>query len=150
MRDPDTPWRKYGIALLLVTLIGAISEIPDLGLPSPQDPGWTPLIGLLQAVIAGVGFGLIVFIIATVWSRRSGTDDRGSKLRKGIYAFLVVGGGDFVVEFSTRISSHGHPTYGEFQHILAQMVEAGRGYLLPLILLVLFAGVMFLKIRRSH
>lgn len=149
MRTSDTPWSNYGIALLLAAVIAVIAEIPDLYMPSPQDPGWTPLIGLLQAVVAGAGFSLIVFI-ATGWSRKSGTDDKRSRLRKAFYVFLIVGGGEFVLGFSTRIFWYGHPTRGKFQHILVQTVEAGKGYLLPLILLALFAGAMFLKIRRSH
>lgn len=149
MSDSDTPWRKYGIPLLLATAVVVISTVPDLDLPSPQDPGWTPLIGLLRTVLVGVGFSLVAFIV-TPWSKKSGTDDRRSPVRKAIYVFLIVGGGDFVVEFSSRIFWHRHPTHGEFQHILAQIVEAGRGYLVPLLLLALFAGVMFLKIRRSH
>jgi hypothetical protein len=146
--DSDT-WRKYGIALLLVTFVGVISAIPDLDLPSPQDPGWTPLIGLLQAVIAGVGFSLIVFI-ATAWSRKSGTDDTRSRLRKAVYVFLIVGGGEFVLDLSTRIFLYGHANRTELQRILAQIVEAGRGYLLPLFFLALFIAFMFWKTRRSH
>lgn len=150
MTDPDTPlWPKYAGALFLATVMVVISAIPDLDLPSPQDPGWTPLIGLLHAVIAGVGFSLVVFI-ATPWSRKSGTDDRRSRLRKAIYVFLIVGGGEFVLGFSTRIFLYGHPTHTKLQLILARIVEAGRGYLLPLLFLALFFGFMFLKTRRNH
>jgi len=146
---PDTSlWRKYAVALILAILIVAISEIPDFELPSNQDASWTPLIGLLHAVIAGVGFSLVVFI-ATPWSRKSGTDDRRSRLRKAFYVFLIVGGGDFVLELSTR-NLYGHPNQSQFQLILAQLVRAGRGWLLPLLILALFFGLMFLKIRRSH
>jgi len=145
MGDSETPWRKYGIALLLVVLIGAISEIPDLYLPSPQDPGWTPLLGLVQAVSAGVGFGLIVFV-ATAFSRKSRAEDRRYRLRKGIYASLIVGGGYLVVGFSTPA----HPVHTELQLVLARIVEAGGGYLLPALSLALFFGVIFLKTRRSH
>ena len=150
MSDSDNPFSpKYAVAFLLLVLIGVVSEIPDFELPSTQDASWTPLIGLLRAVIAGVGFGLIVFIIKA-WERKFRDDDRQPNLRYGIYAFLIVGGGDLVIELLMRIFLYGHPTQTEFKLILVQMVRAGGGWLVPLVFLALFSVLMFLKIRRSR
>lgn len=93
MNDSNTPsWLKYSVALVIVVLLAVVSEIPDFELPSPQDPGWTPLIGLVHALAAGAGFGLIVFV-ASVWSNRPRGDNRKTGLRRGVYAFLILGGG---------------------------------------------------------
>lgn len=149
MGDSDTSWRKYGIALLLSTAVVVISAFPDLGLPSPQDTSWTPLFGLLKAVIAGVGFSLVVFI-PMMWSRESDADDRRARLRKAIYLFLIVGGGYYILEFSTRAFSYGNLTHTRLQLILAKIVEAGRGWLVALLLLALYASLIFLKFRRRR
>jgi hypothetical protein len=60
-------WSKYLLALAVAVLVGTLSAIPDLTLPSPQDSGWNPLVGLVRAVIVGAAFSLIAFT-ATVWS----------------------------------------------------------------------------------
>jgi hypothetical protein len=150
MSDFELPaWIKYSVALLVVALLGVISEIPDLGLPSPQDPGWNPLIGFVHAVVVGVAFGLIVFT-ATIWSNRAQSNLPQRSLRWGVFAFLLFAGSDFALELLAGPFFRGLSTHADVQNALVRLVRAGRGWLLPLVFLTAFLAFMLLRSRRSH
>jgi len=150
MNDFGLPrWIKYSVALLVVILLGIISEIPDLGLPSPQDPSWDPLIGLVHAVIVGAAFGLIVFT-AIIVSNRQQSNMRQRTLRWAALAFLLFAGSDFALELLARPFFRGLSTHGEVQNVLARLIEAGGGWLLPLVFLTAFVAYILLRRRGTH
>jgi len=150
MSDFKIPtWFKYSIALVLVVLLGAISEIPDLELPSPQDAGWSPLIGLVHSVVVGAAFSLIV-ITATVWSRRRQEGLRERIARLGILAFALFAVSDFALEVLARPFFSGLSGRPGLQNALVWLVQAGRGLLLPLVLLTVFLAVILFRRHRSH
>jgi hypothetical protein len=138
-------WIKYAVVLILVVLLG---EIPDFTLPGPQDPGWTPLTGLVRAIAAGVAFGLIVFVLAA-WEGISKTDDPKRAFRKGLYVSVFVGVGDLLVEFSTWTASrHSHST--GVTVAISRVAEAGKGWFLPILFLSLFIFFIFSRSLRSR
>lgn len=139
---------KYSIALVLALLVGTISEIPDFALPSPQDSGWSPLIGLARAVVVGVAFSLLL-VSVTILFNRPQNKLRQSNLRRGGFAFLLFAGGDFVVELLSRPFFSGLSGHAELQNALARLVEAGGGWLLPLMFLAAFIAVILLRHRRA-
>lgn len=137
------------MALVIAVALGVISEIPDWTLPSPQNPGWTPLIGLFHALVIGATFGLIVLAAMvltsgdrqTLWPR---------SLRRSVLAFLLFAVGDFVVELSMRPFSSNISGYSGLQHTIGRIVEAGRGFAVPLVLLAVFLGVILVRRYRSQ
>jgi hypothetical protein len=141
-------WLRYSLALVLVVLVGTISEIPDFALPSPQDSSWSPLIGLAHAVVVGVAFSLLL-VSVTILFNRPQNNLRQSTLRGGAFVFLLFAGGDFVVELLSRPFFSGLSGHAELQNALAHLVRAGGGWLLPLMFLAAFIAVILLKHRRA-
>jgi hypothetical protein len=149
MSDIQTPtWLRYSLALVLAVLVGTISEIPDFTLPSPQDSGWNPLIGLVHAVVVGVAFSLL-FVSVTILFNRPQNNLRQSNLRRGVFVFLLFAGGGFAVELLSRPFFSGLSGHAELQNALARLVRAGGGWLLPLMSLAVFIAVILLRHRRA-
>jgi len=147
MRNSNAPpWLKYLIAIIVVALLGAISEIPDLTLPSPQDSGWSPPLALVHAVVVGAAFSLIV-LIASIWSNRS--QSQQSNFRRGLLVFILFGSGDFVVELLARPFFFGLSRRPELEAGFVRLVHAGRGWLLPLVFLTIFVAFILLRSNRS-
>lgn len=136
-------WLKYAFVLIAVVLLGAL---PDFTLPSPQDPGWNSLFGLVHAVIVGAAFGSF-FLIAAMWSSRPAS--KQNKFRRGFIGFLVFASGDFIVEISGRPSFLLLSRHPGIENDVSRLVRAGGGYLLPLVSLTAFVAFVFLRKRRT-
>lgn len=146
MSDSQIPqWLKYSAALVLAVLLGAVSEFP---LPSPQDPGWSPLIGLVHAVVVGAAFSLIVVSGTILLGQRQG-NVRQSILHRGGVAFLLFAGSEFVVDCLARPFFSGLSGRSGMQNVLASLVRAGGGRMLPLTLLIVFIIVVLIRYRRA-
>lgn len=142
--DNVPTWIKYAAALIVVVILGVVSGMPDLLLPSPQEPAWTPLIGLAHSLVAGASFSLII-VAGTVLFSRSKKDLWARNLRRGVLIFLLFAIGDFAVEISVRpffSQTSGHP---DVQYALARAVQAWKGLLAPIVLLLVFLAVVFFK-----
>ena len=149
MSDIQMPtWLKYSLALALAVLVGAISELPDFALPSPQDSGWNPLVALVHAVVVGAAFSLLLVTVSMLLNR-SQDDVRQSNLRRGLFVFLLFAGGDFAVELLSRPFFSGLSGHAELQNALARLVQTGGGWLLPVIFLAAFTAVILLRHRRA-
>jgi hypothetical protein len=153
MPDFQMPaWSKYLLALAVAVLVGTISAIPDLQLPSPQDSGWNPLVGLAHALIVGAAFSLIAFT-ATVWYPRG--DNRaptGGLVQVGkrpLVVFLLFAMSDFVLQVLSRPFFSWLSGHSKLQDTLARLVQSGRGWLLPLMFLAVFIAVILLRHRRA-
>lgn len=153
MWNRDTPsWQKCALGLAVAVLVGVVSAFPDIALPSPQDRGWTPLVGLAHAIVVGIAFSLLLTLANKIWSDPSRENRRiASRIGKRPFlVFLVFAGGDFAVEVSARplaswLSGHPNP-----EQTVARLVEAGGGWFLPLTSLAIFIGVWAFRRRRAH
>jgi hypothetical protein len=147
MTDVPT-WLKYMMALVLAVILGAISAMPDFH-PSPQHPDWTPLIGLIHSLVVGVSFSLII-VAGTALLAPTREDLWARSLRRGGLIFLLFATSDFALEISMRpflSVLSGHP---EMQNSVARAVQVGKGFLLPLVLLLVFLALVFLKYYRRN
>jgi len=142
-------WLKYTMALILAVVLGVISGMPDLELPSPQEPGWTPLAGVLHSLVVGVSFSLII-VAGTALLTRAKEDLWARSLRRGVLVFLLFAIGDFALEISVRPFFSGISGHPEMQHAVTRVAQAGRGLLLPLVLLLVFLAVVFPKYYRRN
>ena len=148
MPDPQMPpWAKYSLALVIAVLAGAISELPDLDLPSPMDAGWSPTVSLTRAVVVGVAFSLIIVTGSILF--RSQVRGRQNIFRSGVFAFLLFGGCQFAAECVARPFFAGLSKHIGFEGALIQIVTAGRGQL-PLLLLAVFITFVLIKTRRTE
>ena len=141
-------WLKYSLALALAGLVGAISELPDFALPSPQDSGWNPLIALVHAVVVGAAFSLLL-VTVSMWLNRSQSNVRQNNTRKGVFVFLLFAGGDFAVELLGRPLFSELSSHAALQNVVARVVRAGRGLLFPLLLLGVFIAIVLLRQRKA-
>jgi membrane protease YdiL (CAAX protease family) len=142
-------WFKYSLALAVAILLGTVSAIPDLALASPQDSGWNPLVGIMHAVIVGAAFSLIVFT-ETMWSNRARSNLRQSTFRRIAFVFLVFAGGEFALELLMRPFFSELSRHEDLQNALAHMVQAGNGWLLPMMFLGVFIVIILFRSHREH
>jgi hypothetical protein len=141
-------WLRYSLALVLAVLIGTISAIPDFTLPSPQDSGWSPLIALVHAVVVGAAFSLVFFGVTILFGRPQG-DVPQNKLRRGVFVFLLFAGGDLGVELLARPLFSRLSSHAALQDAVLRVVQAGNGWFLPLIMLIVFVAFILLRFRRA-
>jgi hypothetical protein len=142
--DKVPTWLRYAMALVVAVGLGLLSAMPDLELPTPQDPGWTPLVGLLHSLVVGVSFSLII-VAVTVLLNRAPENLWARSLRRGVPAFLLFALGDFALEISSRPFFSEISRHPDVQHAIARAVLAGRGALVPVVLLLVFYALFFFK-----
>jgi hypothetical protein len=151
MKSTQLPvWVRYSLIAAIAVGLGLVSGIPDWKLPSPQDSTWHPLIGVGHAVIVGMVFALIV-LAASYWSEERVQGRHRINYRRTVLVFLVFAAGDLVAEFSMRPLFSALSHHMRAERINAYLVRGGGGWLEPLMILALFAVVVFVRFRyRRH
>jgi hypothetical protein len=151
---PIPTWLKYSLGLALAVGTAVFSAVPDLVLPSTQDSGWSPLVGLVHAIVVGTAFSLLAAFATKIWSHPNQDDRPTSRFvqmaRKPLAVFALFAGCDFVLEVSARPLFSWISHHAGLEATLAWSVEAGKGYLLPLAFLAVFIGVMLFRRRRTR
>jgi len=147
--DNRPTWLKYTMALFVAVALGLISAMPDLELPSPQEIGWTPVIGLLHSLVVGASFSLII-VAATVFLTSATERVWVRSLRRGVLAFLVFAISDFALQISFRPFFSEMSRHPELRHAITRAVVAGRGMLLSVVLLLVFVALALLKHHRRN
>jgi len=150
MVDEQVPrWLKYATALVLAVVLGVISALPDLKFPSPQEPGWAPRIGLFHSLIVGASFSLIILATTALFTRAK-QELWARSLRRGVLAFLLFATGDFALQISERPVLSEISRHPETQGIVVRAVQAGRGFLLPFLLLGGFLVAVYFRFYRRN
>lgn len=141
-RLPD--WIRYSLIFIIVVILGGVSEIPDLALPLPQDSGWNPLIGLAHAIMVGAAFSLIL-VIASYGPRQINAEQRQFSGQRALLVFLIFAAADFLVELSARPLISLLSDHVGTERDIAQLVQTGGGWFVPLVFLTLFAVVFLIR-----